>query len=174
MFHAVQLFVFARCQLSTQNQPTVNPLRVGQGQRKVDGGFDNIVLIRGLRGERLPQRCPRLFTHSCKTVNQVCSVIEEESGTIAVFFLHNSGQMVLYQTPGRRPRRHRASCEHGDPRVRRSPWYNNRALFILHDAVVGFVDRRLSRTRHLAASKYTLHKEFSRLAQHPARRLSLT
>ena len=46
---------------------------------------------------------------------------------------------------------HRSFCEHCDQRVGRSP-YNEHAPFRFHGAVVGFVDRCLSRTRHLAAS----------------------
>ena len=49
---------------------------------------------------------------------------------------------------------HRPLCEHGDRRVGvGAP--NERTPFIIHDAVVGFVDRCLSRTRNLAASKQT-------------------
>ena len=68
-----------------------------------------------------------------------------------VCFLHSSAQICLCQTLGRRPlritRRFVNTVTKG--------WVgapNERAPFRFHGAVVGFVDRRLSRTRNLAAS----------------------
>ena len=68
--------------------------------------------------------------------------------------------MCLYQTPGRRP-----------PRITglfvntvTKGWVgapNERAPFRFHGAVVGFVDRCLSRTRNLAASSERLAEFFS-------------
>ena len=66
-------------------------------------------------------------------------------------FLHTSGQMFLYQTPGMRP-------PHMTGRVVNTvtrKWVgapDERAPFRFHDSVVGFVDRYLPRTRNLAAS----------------------
>ena len=60
--------------------------------------------------------------------------------------------MCLYQTPGRRP-----PCITGRfvTLTRGSVGApNERAPFSFHGAVVGFVDRCLSRTRNLAASNY--------------------
>ena len=66
-------------------------------------------------------------------------------------FLHSSAQMCLYQTPGQRPPRITGRFVNtvtrggvGAP--------NESAPFRFHGAVVGFVDRCLSRTRNLAAS----------------------
>ena len=53
---------------------------------------------------------------------------------------------------------HRSFCKHCDQRVVGAP--NERAPFRFHGAVVGFVDRCLSRTRNLAASNKHL-AEFS-------------
>ena len=72
-------------------------------------------------------------------------------------FLHSSAQMCLYQTPGRRPLpitgRFVSTATRG--------WVgapNEHAPFRFHGAVVGFVDRCLSRTRNLAASSKHLAK----------------
>ena len=54
---------------------------------------------------------------------------------------------------------HRSFCEHCDQRVGRNP--NKRVPFRFHGAVVGFVDRRLSRTRNLAALNKQLAEFFS-------------
>ena len=86
-----------------------------------------------------------------------------------VCFLHTSGQMFLYQTPGRRP-------PHITGRVVNTAtrgWVgvpNARAPFIFHDAVVSFVNRCPSRTRNLAASNLSFGRVFLRpiLAQHLA------
>ena len=71
-----------------------------------------------------------------------------------------TAQMSLYQTPGRRPPpftgRFVSTVTRG--------WVgasNERAPFRFHDAVVGFVDRCLSRTRNLAASNKRLAEFFS-------------
>ena len=75
-------------------------------------------------------------------------------------FLHGSAQMCLYQTPGRRPPPITSRFVNtmtrgwdGDP--------NGRAPFRFHGAVVGFVDRCVSRTRNLAASNKHLAEFFS-------------
>ena len=66
-------------------------------------------------------------------------------------FLHTSGQMLWYQTPCRRP-------PHITGRVVNTvtKWWvgalNERAPFRFHDAVVGFVEQCLWRTRNLAVS----------------------
>ena len=74
-------------------------------------------------------------------------------------FLHSSAQMCLYQTPGRRPPpitgrfvNNVTRGRVGDP--------NGRAPYRFHGAVVGFVDRCLSRTRNHAASSKHLAKFF--------------
>ena len=54
---------------------------------------------------------------------------------------------------------HRSFCEHCDQRVGRSAYRTNPCRF--HGAVVGFVDRCLSRTRKLAASNKHLAEFFS-------------
>ena len=54
---------------------------------------------------------------------------------------------------------HRSLCEHCNQGVGRSP--KERAPFRFHGAVVGFVDRCLSRTRNLAASNKRLAEFFS-------------
>ena len=68
--------------------------------------------------------------------------------------------MFSYQTPGRRPTR---ITGHVVNTVTRG-WVgapNERAPFRFHGAVVGFVDRCISRTRNLAASNKHLAELFS-------------
>ena len=86
--------------------------------------------------------------------------IGEGSRIFAACFLHSSAQMCLYQTPGPRPPpitgRFMKTVTRG--------WVgapNERTPFRFHDAVVGFVDRCLSRTRNLAASNKHLVAFFS-------------
>ena len=75
-------------------------------------------------------------------------------------FLHSSAQMCLYQTPGRRPPPITGRFVNNVTRERvGAP--NRRAPFRFHGAVVGFVDRCLSRTRNLAASNKHLAEFFS-------------
>ena len=77
--------------------------------------------------------------------------IGEGSRILVACFLHSSAQMYLYQTPGRRP-----PCITGRfPNTVTRGWVvapNERAPFRFRGAVVGFVDRCLSRSRNLAAS----------------------
>ena len=74
-------------------------------------------------------------------------------------FLHSSAQICLYQTPGRRPPPITGRFVNTDQRVGRSPYRTNPCRF--HGAVVGFVDRCLSRIRKLAASNKHLPEFFS-------------
>ena len=74
--------------------------------------------------------------------------------------VHCSTQMCLYQTPGRRPPPITGRFVNTVTRG----WVgapNGRAPFRFHGAVVGFVDRCLSRTRNLAASNKHLAEFFS-------------
>ena len=81
--------------------------------------------------------------------------IGEGSIIFVACFLHSSAQMCLHQTPGRRPPPITGRFVNTVTRG----WIgapNERAPFRFHGAVVGFVDRCLSRTRNLAASnKYS-------------------
>ena len=86
--------------------------------------------------------------------------IGEGSRIFVAFFLHSSAQMCLYQTPGRRPPPITGRFVNTVTRG----WVgvpNGRASFRFHGAVVGFVDRYLSRTRNLAASNKHLAEFFS-------------
>ena len=86
--------------------------------------------------------------------------IGDESTIFVGCFLHSSAQMCLYQTPGRHPPPITGRFVNTVTRV----WVgapNGRAPFIIHGAVVGFVDRCLSRTRNLAASNKHLAELFS-------------
>ena len=86
--------------------------------------------------------------------------IGEGSIIFAACFLHSSAKICLDQTPGRRSppitSRFVKTVTRG--------WVgapNERAPFRFHGAVVGFVDRCLSRTRNLAASNKHLAEFFS-------------
>ena len=85
--------------------------------------------------------------------------VGEGSRIFVACCLHSSAQMCLYQTPGRRPPPITGRFVNTVTRG----WVgapNERAPFRFHGAVVGFVDRCLSRTRNLAASNKHL-VEFS-------------
>ena len=86
--------------------------------------------------------------------------IEEGSGIFVACFLRSSAQICWYQTPGRLPPpiavRFVNTVTKG--------WVgapHERGPFRFHGAVVGFVDRCLSRTRDLAASNKCLAEFFS-------------
>ena len=120
-------------------------------------GLENIRWIRGLGGGKLPSASYALFPNLKK---DQFFAIGEGPIIIVACFLHNSDQMCLYLTPGRRP----------PPITRRfvntvtKGWVgapNERAPFRFHGAVVVFVDRCLSRTRNLPASNKHLAEFFS-------------
>ena len=80
--------------------------------------------------------------------------------TFVACFLHSSAQMCLYQTPGLRPPTITGRFVNTVTRG----WVgapNERAPFRFHGAVVGFVDRCMSRTRNLAAWNKHLAEFFS-------------
>ena len=87
-------------------------------------------------------------------------VIVEGSRIFVACFLHSSAKMCLYQTPGRRPPPITGRFVNTVTRG----WVGapiERAPFRFHGAVIGFVDRCLSRTRNLAASSKDLAEFFS-------------
>ena len=82
-------------------------------------------------------------------------------------FVHTSGQLFFYHTPGQLPPH---GTGHG-VKTGTLGWVgapNERTLFRTHDAVVGFDDRCLPRTRNLAASNQRSALVFLKpmLAQH--------
>ena len=77
--------------------------------------------------------------------------IGEGSMIFVVCFLHTGGQMFFYQTPGRRPP-HITGRRVDAVTLGLVGAPNERSPFRFYDAVVGFVDRCLSRTRNFAAS----------------------
>ena len=100
-----------------------------------------------LRSSPKPEKRP-IFCHRRRIENFVTC------------FLHSSAQMCLYQTPGRRPPPITGRFVNTMTRG----WVgapNERTPFRFHGAVVGFVDRCLSRTRNLAASNKHLAEFFS-------------
>ena len=116
----------------------------------VDDGLEDIRWIRGLGGEKLPAASNALLPNLKKGL---FFAIGEGSIIFVAFFLpvHSSAQMCLYQTPGRHPPPITGRFVNTVTRG----WVgapNGRAPFRFHVAVVGFVDRCLSRTRNLAAS----------------------
>ena len=122
----------------------------------VDDGLEDIRWIRGLGGEKLPAASNALLSNLKKGL---FFAIGEGSRIFLACFLHSSAQMCLYQTPGRRPPpitgrfvNNVTRGRVGDP--------NGRAPYRFHGAVVGFVDRCLSRTRNHAASNKHLAEFF--------------
>ena len=119
-------------------------------------GLESIRSIRGLEGEKLPAASYALLPNLKKSL---FFAIGEGSRIFVACFVHSSAQMCLYQTPGRRPPPITGRFVNTVTRE----WFgapNERAPFRFHGAVVGFVDRCLSRTRNLAASNKHL-AEFS-------------
>ena len=123
----------------------------------VDDGLEDIRWIRGLGGEKLPATSNALLPNLKKGL---FFAVGEGSRFFVACFLHSSAQMCLYQTPGRRPPPITGRLVNTLTRG----WVgapNERAPFRFHGAVVGFVDRCLSRTRNLAASNKHLAEFFS-------------
>ena len=124
----------------------------------VDDDLEDIRWIRGLGSEKLPAASNALLPNLKKGL---FLAIGEGSRNFVACFLHSSAQMCLYQTPGRR--QPRITAGRFVNKVTRG-WVgapNERAPFRFHGAVVGFVDRYLSRTRNLAASNEPLVEFFS-------------
>ena len=124
---------------------------------KVEDGLEDIRWIRGLGGEKFPAASYALLPNLKRGL---FFAIGEGSRIFVACFLHSSAQMCLYQTPGRRPPpitgRFEITVTGG--------WVgapNERAPSRFHGAVLGFVDRCLSRTRNLAASNQHLAEFFS-------------
>ena len=114
----------------------------------VDDGLEGIKWIRGLGGEKLSAAFYVLLSNLTKGL---FFAIGEGSIIFVACFLRGSAQMCSYQTRGRRPPRITGRFVNTVTRG----WVgapNERAPFRFHGAVVGFVDRCLSRTRNLAAS----------------------
>ena len=68
----------------------------------VDDGLEDIRWIRDLGGERLPAASYSFVPNPKKGL---FFAIGEGTRIFVVCFLHTRGQMLLYQTPGRRPPR---------------------------------------------------------------------
>ena len=122
----------------------------------VDDDLEDIRWIRGLRGEKLPAASSSSPKPKKRPIFCHRRVIENSSR----LFLHSSAQMCLFQTPGRRPPPITGRFVNTVTRG----WVgapNGRAPCRFHGAVVGFVDRCLSRTWNLAASNIHLAEFFS-------------
>ena len=123
----------------------------------VDGGPEDIRWIRGLEGEKLPAASYAIFPNLKKGL---FFPIGEGSRFFVACSLHSSAQMCLCQTPGRRPPPITSRFVNTVTRG----WVgapNERAPFRFHGTLVGYADRRLSRTRNLAASNKHLAAFFS-------------
>ena len=103
------------------------------------------------RGESLPAAYYALLPDLGK---KFFFAIRDGSRNFVIRFGHTSGQFVFYHTPGQHPPYITSRCV----KTVTLGWVgapNERTPFRLHDAVVGFVDRSLSRTRNLDASNCT-------------------
>ena len=122
----------------------------------VDDGLEDIRWIRDLGGVKLPAASYALLPNLKKGL---FFAIGEGSRIFSPVF-YTAAPMCLYQTSGRRPPPITGRFVNTVTRG----WVgapNERALFIFHGAVVGFVDRCLSSTRNLAASNKHLAEFFS-------------
>ena len=114
----------------------------------VDDCLEDIRWIRDLGGEKLPAASHVLIPNLKKVY---FLPLKRDKRFFVACFLHSSAQMCLYQTTGRRPPRITGRFVNTVSRGQVGA-HNERAPFRFHGAVVGFVDRCLSRTRNLAAS----------------------
>ena len=121
----------------------------------VDDGLEDIRWIRGVGGEKFPAASYALLPNLKK--RPIFCVGDRTREILVACVLHSS--VLLYQTPGRRPPRITGRFVNTVTRgCVGAP--NERAPFRFHGAVVGFVDRCLSRTRNPVASNKHL-AEFS-------------
>ena len=119
----------------------------------VHDGPEDIRWIRGLGGEKMPAASYALLPNL--KAYFLPSERDREFLSPVFYLVHSSAQMRLYQTPGRRPPPITGRFVNTVTRG----WVgapNERAPFRFHGAVVGFVDRCLSRTRNLATSNIWL------------------
>ena len=114
----------------------------------VDDGLEDVRWIRGLGGEKLPVASYAL-PPNLKT--GLFYAIGGGSIFFPPVFYTAAPKCVCIKTPGRRPPRITGRFVNTVTRG----WVgapNERAPFRFYGAVVGFVDRRLTRTRNLAVS----------------------
>ena len=117
----------------------------------VDDGLECIRWIRRLGGGRLPAASYIRSSPKYEKKKVYFWPSERDRDFSVVCFLHTSGQMLLCQTPDRRPPRITGRVVNTVTRG----WVgapNERAPSRFHDVAVGFIDRCLSRARNFAAS----------------------
>ena len=134
--------------------------------------LEDIRWIRVVGGERWPAASYTVLPNLKKDLF-LFFAIGEGLRFFVVCFLYTGGHIFLYQTPGRRPPR--ITSRVVNTAVVTTQWVgapNEHTSFRIHYAVVGFVDRCLSRTRNLDASNLTFGLVFLRpiLAQHLSRK----
>ena len=108
-----------------------------------DDHLENSMRIHPVRGERLPAASYAL----CSNVKNVSFLPSQRTRFFAVYFYTRAAKCCFSQTPDRRPphitgRRVNTAVSLG--------WVgapNERAPFRVHDAVIGFVDKYLTRSR---------------------------
>ena len=123
----------------------------------IDDGLEDIRWIRGPGGEKLPAASNALLPNLKKGL---FFAIGEGSRNFVACCLHTQQRPNVFVSDGRRPPRITGRFVNTVTRG----WVgapNGRAPFRFHGAVVGFVDRCLSRTRNLAASIEHLAEFFS-------------
>ena len=115
-----------------------------------DDGLEDIRWIRGLGGEKLPAASNALLPN-LKT--GLFFAIGERSRFLVACFLHGNAQMCSYQTPGRRQPPITGRFVNTVTRG----WVgapNGRAPLRFQGAVVGFVDRCLSRVQDSESRRF--------------------
>ena len=144
--------------LRSRHRINPRPTRCVSGKAgEADVGLEDIRWIRGLGSDKLPTVSYALLRN---LKNGLFFAIGEGSRILVACFLHSSAQMCLFQTPGRRPPPITGRFVNTVTRG----WVgapNERAPFRFHGAVVGFLDRCLSRTRNFAPSSQHLAEFFS-------------
>ena len=122
----------------------------------IDDGLEDIRWIRGLGGEKLPAASYALLLNLKK--RPLFFAIGEGSRIFVTCFLHSSAQMYLKRAPLI------TGVFVNTTAVVTRGWVGapyERAPLRFHGAVVGFVDRCLSRTRNLAALNKHMAEFFS-------------
>ena len=129
---------------AAHGQPTRCPAR----PTSINDGLEDIRWIHRLGGESLPAVSYGILPNLKK---KLFFAIRDGWRSFVFCFVQTSGQMFFYHTPGQLPPH---DTGHG-VKTMTLGWVgapNERTPFRIHDAIVGFVDRCLSRTRNLAAS----------------------
>ena len=134
--------------LRSRHRLSPRPTRLVRAKpTSIDGGLGDIRWINSLGGESLPTMSYGLLPNLKKYI----SPFETDREVLSSVLCTLAANCFFYHTPGQRPPHITGHCV----TTMIQAWVgapNERAPIRSHDAVVGFVDRCLSKARNLAAS----------------------